>query len=68
MPSLKTNLVKEIDRLPQPTNTGAMQPLFEAVSNSIHTASRQSNPYGPHPLSGWLTKDSRATGLNGHPA
>lgn len=38
MPSLKTNLVKRIDRLPKPTNTAdAMQPLFEAVSNSIHS-------------------------------
>jgi len=38
MPSLKTNLVKRIDRLPKPTNAAdAMQPLFEAVSNSIHS-------------------------------
>src|ERR1700722_10561959 len=37
MPSLSMNLVKRIDRLPKPTNaTGALQPLFEAVSNSIH--------------------------------
>ncbi|WP_143015463.1 ATP-binding protein [Alloyangia pacifica] len=35
---MKTNLVKRIDRLPKPTNTAdAMQPLFEAVSNSIHS-------------------------------
>ncbi|WP_428411586.1 ATP-binding protein [Pararhizobium sp.] len=38
MPSLRTNLVKRIDRLPKPSNTAdAMQPLFEAVSNSIHS-------------------------------
>lgn len=38
MPSLKSNLVKRIDRLPKPANaTDAMQPLFEAVSNSIHS-------------------------------
>lgn len=38
MRSLKANLVKRIDRLPKPTNTAdAMQPLFEAVSNSIHS-------------------------------
>ena len=38
MPSLKSNLVKRIDRLPKPANAAdAMQPLFEAVSNSIHS-------------------------------
>lgn len=38
MPSLKSNLVKRIDRLPKPSNAAdAMQPLFEAVSNSIHS-------------------------------
>lgn len=38
MPSLKSNLVKRIDRLPKPGNAAdAMQPLFEAVSNSIHS-------------------------------
>jgi hypothetical protein len=38
MPSLKPNLVKRIERLPKPTNTtGALQPLFEAMSNSIHS-------------------------------
>ncbi len=37
MTSLRTNLVKRIDRLPKPTNVaGALQPLFEAISNSIH--------------------------------
>lgn len=36
--SLRPNLVKRIDRLPKPTNVaGAMQPLFEAVSNAIHS-------------------------------
>jgi hypothetical protein len=36
--SLRPNLVKRIDRLPKPTNVaGAMQPLFEAISNSIHS-------------------------------
>lgn len=38
MASLKSNLVKRIQRLPKPTNVaGAMQPRFEAVSNSIHS-------------------------------
>lgn len=38
MPTLKSNLVKRIDRLPKPGNAAdAMQPLFEAVSNSIHS-------------------------------
>jgi signal transduction histidine kinase len=37
MPSLRHNLVKRIARLPKPTNVAeALQPLFEAVSNSIH--------------------------------
>jgi hypothetical protein len=36
--SLRPNLVKRIDRLPKPTNVaGAMQPLFESISNSIHS-------------------------------
>jgi Histidine kinase-, DNA gyrase B-, and HSP90-like ATPase len=38
MTSLRPNLVKRIERLPKPTNvTGALQPLFEAVSNAIHS-------------------------------
>lgn len=38
MSSLRANLVKRIDRLPKPTNvTGALQPLFEAISNAIHS-------------------------------
>lgn len=38
MTSLKPNLVKRIERLPKPTNlASALQPLFEAVSNSIHS-------------------------------
>ena len=38
MTSLRPNLVKRIERFPKPTNvTGAMQPLFEAVSNAIHS-------------------------------
>lgn len=38
MLSLKPNLIKRIERLPKPTNTaGALQPLFEAVSNAIHS-------------------------------
>ncbi|MEO7690846.1 MAG: ATP-binding protein [Sphingomonas sp.] len=38
MTSLRPNLVKRIDRLPKPTNTaGAIQPLFEAISNAIHS-------------------------------
>lgn len=38
MTSLRPNLVKRIERLPKPTNVaGALQPLFEAVSNAIHS-------------------------------
>ena len=38
MTTLKSDLVKRIDRLPKPTNvTSALQPLFEAVSNAIHS-------------------------------
>src|SRR3981081_2049416 len=36
--SLRPNLVKRVERLPKPTNVaGALQPLFEAISNSIHS-------------------------------
>lgn len=38
MTSLRPNLVKRIDRLPKPTSVAAaLQPLFEAVSNAIHS-------------------------------
>lgn len=38
MKSLIPNVVKRIERLPKPTNTaGALQPLFEAISNAIHS-------------------------------
>ena len=38
MASLRPNLVKRIDRLPKPASVAAaMQPLFEAISNSIHS-------------------------------
>jgi len=38
MTSLRPNLVKRVDRLPKPASvSAAMQPLFEAVSNSIHS-------------------------------
>lgn len=38
MTSLRPNLVKRIERLPKPNNVaGALQPLFEAVSNAIHS-------------------------------
>ena len=38
MTSLAMNLVKRVDRLPKPTRASeAMQPLFEAISNSIHS-------------------------------
>jgi len=38
MTSLRPNLVKRIQRLPKPANVaGAMQPLFEAISNAIHS-------------------------------
>lgn len=36
--SFRPNLVKRIERLPKPTNVAeAMQPLFEAISNAIHS-------------------------------
>ena len=38
MPSLTMNLVKRVDRLPKPSRTSeALQPLFEAISNSIQS-------------------------------
>lgn len=38
MTSLRPNLVKRIERLPKPSSVaGAMQPLFEAISNAIHS-------------------------------
>lgn len=38
MTSLRPNLVKRIERLPKASNVaGAMQPLFEAISNAIHS-------------------------------
>ncbi len=38
MPSMTMDLVKRVDRLPKPTTASlAMQPLFEAIMNSIHS-------------------------------
>jgi hypothetical protein len=38
MTALRPNLVKRIARLPKPTNVAdALQPLFEAISNAIHS-------------------------------
>jgi hypothetical protein len=38
MTSLRPNLVKRVERLPKPTDVAeAMQPLFEAISNAIHS-------------------------------
>lgn len=38
MTSLRPNLVKRIERLPKPSSVAAaMQPLFEAISNAIHS-------------------------------
>ena len=38
MPSLKSDLVRRIERLPKPTSTSdALLPLFEAIMNSIHS-------------------------------
>ena len=38
MTSLKPNLVKRVERLPKPADVAeALQPLFEAISNSIHS-------------------------------
>lgn len=45
MVSLKPNLVKRIDRLPKPTGVAsALQPLFEAISNSIHAVQSKFGP------------------------
>lgn len=42
MTSLSMNLVKRVDRLPKPTRASeAMQPLFEAVSNSIQSTQQK---------------------------
>lgn len=36
--SLRQNLVRRVERLPKPTNvTDALQPLFEAISNAVHS-------------------------------
>lgn len=44
MPSLVPNLVKRIQRLPKPTNAAtALQPLFEAISNAIHSTQAKFN-------------------------
>lgn len=38
MPRLRSNLVKRVQRLPKPrTASEALQPLFEAISNAIHS-------------------------------
>ncbi|MFL5035518.1 MAG: ATP-binding protein, partial [Microvirga sp.] len=38
MPSLNFDLVRRVERLPKPVRTtDALQPLFEAISNSIHS-------------------------------
>lgn len=38
MPSMTMDLVKRVNRLPKPTTASlAMQPLFEAISNAIHS-------------------------------
>lgn len=38
MVSLRPNLIKRIERLPKPNNVAtALQPLFEAISNAIHS-------------------------------
>lgn len=38
MTSLRPNIVRRIERLPKPKNVAAaMQPLFEAISNAIHS-------------------------------
>jgi hypothetical protein len=47
--SLRPNLVKRVERLPKPTNVaGAMQPLFEAISNSIHSTQAKFGDATPH--------------------
>jgi hypothetical protein len=48
MTSLRPNLVKRIERLPKPTNaSGAMQPLFEAIMNAIHSTQERFNDEVP---------------------
>jgi hypothetical protein len=53
MASLKPNLVKRVERLPKPTNVAAaMQPLFEAISNAIHSTQSK---FGDHVAKrGWV--------------
>lgn len=42
MPALKADLVRRIERLPKPTRTSeALIPLFEAISNSIHSVQKK---------------------------
>jgi hypothetical protein len=42
MTSLSMNLVKRVERLPKPSRAAdAMQPLFEAVSNAIHSTQQK---------------------------
>ena len=42
MPSLAMNVVRRIERLPKPRRTtDALQPLFEAISNSIQSTQRK---------------------------
>lgn len=44
MTSLRQDIVKRVERLPKPTNvTSALQPLFEAVSNAIHSTQAKFN-------------------------
>lgn len=39
---MKSNLVKRVDRLPKPKSTSAaMQPLFEAISNAVHSTQKK---------------------------
>lgn len=46
MTSLRPNLVKRIARLPKPTNVAdALQPLFEAISNAIHSTQARFNEH-----------------------
>lgn len=52
MSSLKSNLLKRIERFPKPKSTAdSLQPLFEAISNSIHsTLDKYGNKVSKHGL------------------
>jgi hypothetical protein len=78
MPSLDFDLVSRVSRLPKPAKTtDALQPLFEAISNSIHSVQDKfktrvaergvidvvvNRPRGRHPLT--ITVSDNGVGLD----